>query len=178
MHEISAKSRPEYGSALVGSTARVLGLITRVRGCSVVGAVAVVVSSVLVAGGLLCARWLLGAQLVLWLVPSWAQLIQHRLLVAKLSKVADLHASLGYLVVPVVSMLTPNQFEAELLTGLRIASEQDGREACNKLHAARPSKTIIPSLPPPIPVIDSLSEGEDGEEDDNDDGGGGGGVDE
>ncbi|KAJ8424302.1 hypothetical protein Cgig2_003284 [Carnegiea gigantea] len=49
-------------------------------------------------------------------------------------------------VVPVVSMLTPNQFEAELLTGLRIASEQDGREACNKLHAAGPSKVVITSI--------------------------------
>lgn len=49
-------------------------------------------------------------------------------------------------VVPVASMLTPNQFEAELLTGLRIASEQDGREACNKLHAAGPSKVVITSV--------------------------------
>ena len=36
-------------------------------------------------------------------------------------------------------------------------------------------KTIIPSLPPPIPVIDSLNESEDDGEDDNDGGGGGGG---
>ncbi|GFP95580.1 pyridoxal kinase [Phtheirospermum japonicum] len=43
-------------------------------------------------------------------------------------------------VVPVASMLTPNQFEAELLTGSRIVSEKDGREACNSLHAAGPSK--------------------------------------
>ncbi|KAJ8421072.1 hypothetical protein Cgig2_018488 [Carnegiea gigantea] len=34
-------------------------------------------------------------------------------------------------------------------------------------------KTILPNLPPPIPVIDSLSESEDGGEDENDDGGGG-----
>ncbi|PON77434.1 Pyridoxal phosphate (active vitamin B6) biosynthesis, pyridoxal kinase [Parasponia andersonii] len=43
-------------------------------------------------------------------------------------------------VVPVASMLTPNQFEAERLTGSRIESESDGREACNILHAAGPSK--------------------------------------
>lgn len=49
-------------------------------------------------------------------------------------------------VVPVASMLTPNQFEAELLTGLRIVSEQDGREACNKLHAAGPTKVVITSI--------------------------------
>ncbi|KAH9619899.1 hypothetical protein KSS87_012034 [Heliosperma pusillum] len=49
-------------------------------------------------------------------------------------------------VVPVASMLTPNQFEAELLTGLRIVSEQDGREACNKLHSAGPAKVVITSI--------------------------------
>ncbi|CAA2961615.1 pyridoxal kinase [Olea europaea var. sylvestris] len=49
-------------------------------------------------------------------------------------------------VVPIASMLTPNQFEAEQLTGLRITSEQDGREACNILHAAGPSKVVITSI--------------------------------
>ncbi|XP_027160395.1 pyridoxal kinase isoform X2 [Coffea eugenioides] len=47
-------------------------------------------------------------------------------------------------VVPVASMLTPNQFEAELLTGIRIVSEQDGREACNRLHTAGPPKALPP----------------------------------
>ncbi|XP_047153412.1 pyridoxal kinase-like isoform X1 [Vigna umbellata] len=49
-------------------------------------------------------------------------------------------------VVPVASMLTPNQFEAELLTGFRIQSEGQGREACRLLHAAGPSKVIITSI--------------------------------
>ncbi|XP_027079374.1 pyridoxal kinase isoform X1 [Coffea eugenioides] len=49
-------------------------------------------------------------------------------------------------VVPVASMLTPNQFEAELLTGIRIVSEQDGREACNRLHTAGPPKVVITSM--------------------------------
>ncbi|XP_043696080.1 pyridoxal kinase [Telopea speciosissima] len=49
-------------------------------------------------------------------------------------------------VVPVASMLTPNQFEAELLTGFRITSERDGLEACNILHAAGPSKVVITSV--------------------------------
>ncbi|CAJ2653153.1 pyridoxal kinase [Trifolium pratense] len=49
-------------------------------------------------------------------------------------------------VVPMASMLTPNQFEAELLTGLRIQSEEDGREACNLLHAVGPSKVVITSI--------------------------------
>ncbi|KAK8327374.1 hypothetical protein V6Z11_A11G178200 [Gossypium hirsutum] len=49
-------------------------------------------------------------------------------------------------VVPVASMLTPNQFEAELLTKLRIGSETDGRKACKILHAAGPSKVVITSI--------------------------------
>ncbi|KAK7305727.1 hypothetical protein VNO77_43637 [Canavalia gladiata] len=49
-------------------------------------------------------------------------------------------------VVPVASMLTPNQFEAELLTGFRIQSEEDGREACRYLHAAGPSKVVVTSI--------------------------------
>ncbi|KAM1221263.1 hypothetical protein TB2_008851 [Malus domestica] len=49
-------------------------------------------------------------------------------------------------VVPVASMLTPNQFEAELLTNSRIESEKDGREACNLLHAAGPSMVVITSI--------------------------------
>ncbi|KAL6325981.1 hypothetical protein AAG906_038473 [Vitis piasezkii] len=64
-------------------------------------------------------------------------------------------------VVPVASMLTPNQFEAELLTGFRscmlqearhvmscgrIVAEKDGREACNILHASGPSKVVITSI--------------------------------
>lgn len=49
-------------------------------------------------------------------------------------------------VVPVASMLTPNQFEAEQLTGLRITSEKEGLEACNILHVAGPSKVVITSL--------------------------------
>ncbi|XP_061948365.1 pyridoxal kinase isoform X3 [Populus nigra] len=49
-------------------------------------------------------------------------------------------------VVPVASMLTPNQFEAEQLTGFRIVSEHDGQEACNKLHAAGPAKVVITSI--------------------------------
>lgn len=49
-------------------------------------------------------------------------------------------------VVPVASMLTPNQFEAEQLTGFGITSERDGLEACNVLHAAGPSKVVITSV--------------------------------
>ncbi|PIA33519.1 hypothetical protein AQUCO_04100156v1 [Aquilegia coerulea] len=58
-------------------------------------------------------------------------------------------------VVPVASMLTPNQFEAEQLAGFKIDSESAGLEACNILHAAGPSKgqppeqfkIVIPKIP-------------------------------
>ncbi|KAK7321513.1 hypothetical protein VNO77_32238 [Canavalia gladiata] len=49
-------------------------------------------------------------------------------------------------VVPMASMLTPNQFEAESLTGFSINSEADGRKACNFLHAVGPSKVVITSI--------------------------------
>jgi len=49
-------------------------------------------------------------------------------------------------VVPVASMLTPNNFEAEQLTGRRIKTEKDAIEACLDLHAAGPSKVVITSL--------------------------------
>ncbi|XP_077243942.1 pyridoxal kinase-like [Tasmannia lanceolata] len=49
-------------------------------------------------------------------------------------------------VVPIASMLTPNQFEVEQLTGFRITCEGDGLEACNVLHAAGPSKVVITSV--------------------------------
>ncbi|KAJ3692382.1 hypothetical protein LUZ60_012732 [Juncus effusus] len=49
-------------------------------------------------------------------------------------------------VVPVASMLTPNQFEVELLTGLRINSIEDGLKACNHLHASGPQKVVITSM--------------------------------
>lgn len=50
-------------------------------------------------------------------------------------------------VVPVATMLTPNHFEAEQLTGRRIETEADALEACIALHAAGPSKVVITSLP-------------------------------
>lgn len=49
-------------------------------------------------------------------------------------------------VVPVATMLTPNDFEAEQLTGRRIETEADALQACLDLHAAGPSKVVITSL--------------------------------
>ncbi|KAJ7964519.1 pyridoxal kinase [Quillaja saponaria] len=64
----------------------------------------------------------------------------------KLYVPADMVSVYREKVVPVASMLTPNQFEAEKLTGARIVSEGDGQEACNILHAAGPSKVVITSI--------------------------------
>jgi pyridoxine kinase len=49
-------------------------------------------------------------------------------------------------VVPVASMITPNQFEAEKLTDFSICSEAEGLSACKVLHDAGPSKVVITSM--------------------------------
>eukprot|EP00249_Psilotum_nudum_P006161 c19500_g1_i2 orf=99-1145(+) len=49
-------------------------------------------------------------------------------------------------VVPAASMLTPNQFEAEKLTGCSIKTEGDALRACQLLHLSGPSKVVITSL--------------------------------
>lgn len=49
-------------------------------------------------------------------------------------------------VVSVATMLTPNHFEAEQLTGRRIETEAEALAACIDLHAAGPSKVVITSL--------------------------------
>ncbi|CAI5987812.1 unnamed protein product [Closterium sp. NIES-65] len=43
-------------------------------------------------------------------------------------------------VVPVATLITPNQFEAEQLTGLSIRTQADAITACDMLHAAGPRK--------------------------------------
>jgi len=49
-------------------------------------------------------------------------------------------------VVPLATMLTPNQFEAELLTGMTIATENDAMAACQALHEAGPRSVVLTSL--------------------------------
>lgn len=66
-------------------------------------------------------------------------------------------------------MLTPNQFEAEILTGLTIGSEADAVAACAALHAAGPASVVLTSLDLPLP-------GEGPEGDGDGEGGGGGGA--
>lgn len=45
-------------------------------------------------------------------------------------------------------MLTPNQFEAELLTGTKIGCEADALAACSLLHQRGPHTVIITSMEP------------------------------
>ncbi|CAI5983850.1 unnamed protein product, partial [Closterium sp. NIES-65] len=49
-------------------------------------------------------------------------------------------------VVPVATLITPNQFEAEQLTGLSIRTQADAITACDMLHAAGPRKVVITSM--------------------------------
>lgn len=48
--------------------------------------------------------------------------------------------------VPLADILTPNQFEAELLTGLQVATEQQALAAAQALHEAGPHTVVITSL--------------------------------
>ena len=49
-------------------------------------------------------------------------------------------------VIPVADVVTPNQFEVEQLTGIRIESIDDAKKACKTLHDMGPSLVIITSL--------------------------------
>eukprot|EP00967_Tisochrysis_lutea_P153188 scaffold301756_cov41-Tisochrysis_lutea.AAC.2 len=49
-------------------------------------------------------------------------------------------------VVPLASVLTPNRFEAELLTDRPIASKGDAAEACRELHERGPHTVLITSM--------------------------------
>ncbi|KAF4087219.1 hypothetical protein AMELA_G00093120 [Ameiurus melas] len=48
-------------------------------------------------------------------------------------------------VVPVCNIITPNQFEAELLTGRKISTEKEAVEAMDLLHAMGPNTVVITS---------------------------------
>ncbi|KAG9271682.1 pyridoxal (pyridoxine, vitamin B6) kinase a [Astyanax mexicanus] len=48
-------------------------------------------------------------------------------------------------VVPVADIITPNQFEAELLTGRKISTEKDAVEAMDQLHGMGPDTVVITS---------------------------------
>lgn len=48
-------------------------------------------------------------------------------------------------VVPVANIITPNQFEAELLTGRKISTEKDAVEAMDQLHEMGPDTVVLTS---------------------------------
>lgn len=48
-------------------------------------------------------------------------------------------------VIPLANVVTPNQFEVELLTGIQIKSMEDGIEACKVLHDLGPDLVVITS---------------------------------
>lgn len=50
------------------------------------------------------------------------------------------------LILPIASIITPNQYEAELLAGMPIICERDAFNACSMLHSKGPHTVIITSL--------------------------------
>ncbi|OYY09589.1 MAG: pyridoxal kinase [Azorhizobium sp. 39-67-5] len=67
--------------------------------------------------------------------------------------------------VPAADIVTPNQFELELLTGHTIASRTDALAACARLHAMGPKVILVTSLhtdETPADSIDLLASGPDG----------------
>ncbi|XP_039539221.1 pyridoxal (pyridoxine, vitamin B6) kinase a [Pimephales promelas] len=57
-------------------------------------------------------------------------------------------------VVPIADIITPNQFEAQLLTGRSISSEKDAVEVMNLLHSMGPDTVVITSSDLPSPLGD------------------------
>lgn len=49
-------------------------------------------------------------------------------------------------VVPIADVLTPNQFECEMLTEMKLATVSDALAACKKLHAQGPRVVVISSF--------------------------------
>ncbi|KAJ1726286.1 putative pyridoxal kinase [Coemansia sp. BCRC 34490] len=63
---------------------------------------------------------------------------------------------------PLADIITPNQFEAEALSGISISSLEDARAVCNKLHSLGVPNVVITSLA--LPAADAQSEEEKEEE--------------
>jgi pyridoxine kinase len=59
-------------------------------------------------------------------------------------------------IVKLATIMTPNQYEAELLTGMKIISEEDAIKACDVLHGKGVATVVITSIEN-INVPDSLS---------------------
>ena len=48
-------------------------------------------------------------------------------------------------IIPLADVLTPNQFEAEVLTGIKIKTESDAQRACLFLHSHGPRTVVVTS---------------------------------
>lgn len=67
--------------------------------------------------------------------------------------------------VPAADVITPNQFELELLSGHKVATLADATAACDLLHAAGPKVILVTSLhvdATPGDAIDLMASGPDG----------------
>lgn len=62
----------------------------------------------------------------------------------------DLPAAYREEVVPLASVLTPNQFEAEKLVGFPLSSEAEALRACEVLMSQGPHTIVSPYEPLPI----------------------------
>jgi len=49
-------------------------------------------------------------------------------------------------VITMADLITPNQYEAELLTGIKISSVDDGIKACDIMHSKGPKSVVITSM--------------------------------
>ena len=58
----------------------------------------------------------------------------------------EMPAAYRDIILPLATVLIPNQYEAELLSGMSIHSESDALAACRFLHSKGPSTVIISSL--------------------------------
>lgn len=70
------------------------------------------------------------------------------------------------IIVPLASVLTPNQFEAETLTGMKIKNINDAAEVCNALHNFGPhtvvlTSTLLPGTENEVTVIASTNQVQD-----------------
>ena len=59
-------------------------------------------------------------------------------------------------VIPKADVVTPNQFEAEQLTGIKVETTEDARRACEALHEMGPSVVFITSA-----ILDESAKEED-----------------
>ena len=58
-------------------------------------------------------------------------------------------------IIPLADIVTPNQFEAETLTGIKIQSIDDAKESCQWFHDLGPSIVFLTSLS--LPPLDEIN---------------------